>query len=149
MEILDTTLFGQLAVTVGLITEAQLRECMEEAREESGKQVPDLVLLRRAFERKSYLTSFQCEKLMKGDTDGYILGGYRLLYKIASGSFGRVYRADDPATGRVVAIKVLRRRWSGDPHAIELFEREGKLGISLRHPHIAEILTGTQDPVPR
>src|SRR4051812_2126379 len=103
MEILDTTLFGQAAVKIGLISEAQLREVLEEAREESGKQVPDLPILRRVLERKSYLTSFQCEKLMRGDTDGYILGGYRLLYKIASGSFGRVYRADDPRTGNVVA----------------------------------------------
>ena len=54
-------------------------------------------------------------KLLKGETDGYFLGGYRLLYKIASGSFGRVFRADDPSSGTVVAIKVLRRRWSEMP----------------------------------
>src|SRR5262249_55039535 len=81
----------------------------------------------------------------KGDQDGYVLGGYRLLYKIASGSFGRVFRAADPLTGRIVAIKILRKRWSEDPHNIELFEREGRVGLSLRHLNIVEILAVSRD----
>ena len=60
------------------------------------------------------------------------LGGYRLLYKISSGSFGRVFRADDPRSGRVVAVKVLRRRWSEDQARIENFNREGRVGMTLR-----------------
>jgi serine/threonine protein kinase len=94
----------------------------------------------RALERKAYLTALQIDKLLKGDMDGYFLGSYRLLYKIASGSFGRVFRGDDPQTGRVVAIKVLRRRWSEDPQSVDLFEREGRVGMSLRHDNIVEIL---------
>src|SRR5262249_9497812 len=79
-------------------------------------------------------------KLQKGDFDGLMLGGYRVLYKIASGSFGRVFRADDPRSGAAVAIKVLRRRWCEDPHKVDLFEREGKVGLTLRHPNIVQIL---------
>src|SRR5262249_31204696 len=83
------------------------------------------------------------------DPDGYFLGGYRILYKIASGSFGRVYRADDPRTGTIVAVKVLRRKWSEDPHNIELFEREGRLGMGLRHPNIVEVLAVNRGRVTR
>jgi serine/threonine protein kinase len=83
---------------------------------------------------------------MKGDTDGYFIGGYRILYKIASGSFGRVYRAEDRQTGRVVAIKILRRRWSEDEHTIDLFNREGKLGLKLSHPNIVDVLAVNRDP---
>jgi serine/threonine protein kinase len=72
--------------------------------------------------------------------DGYFMGGYRLLYKFASGSFGRVWRGDDPRTGIPVAIKVLRRRWCDDPHKVDLFEREGKVGLTLHHPNIVQIL---------
>ena len=88
----------------------------------------------------------QTSKLIKGDTEGYFLGGYRLLYKISSGSFGRVFRADDPRTGRVVALKVLRNRWSEDQQKIDLFLREGKVGLSLKHPNIVEVLAINQDP---
>src|SRR4029434_7979163 len=97
----------------------------------------------RALERKRYISSFQGNKLRKGDSDGYFLGGYRLLYKIASGSFGRVYRGDDPRTGQVVAVKVLRNKWTMDKQKIDLFLREGQLGMSMRHPNIVSGLAVT------
>jgi serine/threonine protein kinase len=149
MEIEDAISFGQLAVKNGLITDQQFREALEEARELSGKQVPELPVLQRVLERTGALTSYQSSKLLKGDTNGYFLGGYRLLYRIASGSFGRVFRADDPRSGRVVAIKVLRRRWSEDQQRIDLFIREGKVGLTLKHPNIVEVLAISQDPASR
>jgi tRNA A-37 threonylcarbamoyl transferase component Bud32/CheY-like chemotaxis protein len=124
------------------LTEAQLRD----ARDELGEDSENPEALLRALERKGYLTSWQSQKLLKGDTTGYFLGGSRILYKIASGSFGRVFRADDPQTGRVLAIKVLRKRWSEDPQRIELFEREARVGMTLHHPNIVEILAVNHDP---
>jgi serine/threonine protein kinase len=138
----DATDLGQRALKLGLITEAQL----DQAREEIGAKNSDAQALLRALERKGFLTPFQTGKLLKGDTDGYLLGGYRLLYRIASGSFGRVFRADDPATHRVVAVKVLRRRWSDDPKNVESFYREARLGAGLRHSNIVEVLAVNQDP---
>jgi serine/threonine protein kinase len=140
MDNLDAATFLQLIQKFGLATEAQI----EEAQEEVGGS-SDLVLLLRALERKGYLTPWQSGKVLKGDTDGYFLGGYRLLYKIASGSFGRVFRADDPRSGRVVAIKVLRRRWSEDKQHIDLFAREARVGMTLKHPNIVEVLAMSQD----
>jgi CheY-like chemotaxis protein len=139
---LDATTLTQLAIKVGLLTQEQVQEAWDEAG--PGDTDPEPLL--RILERKGYLTPWQSYHLLKGDPDGYFLGGYRILYKVASGSFGRVFRAEDPATGRVVAIKVLRRRWSEDPQRIELFDREGKLGLSLRHPNIVEILAVNRDP---
>ena len=117
MDIQDPAALGRLAVKVGLLTPERLAE----VREELGEKDPPLMAFLRALERKGYLTPWQSGKLLKGDTDGYFLGGYRLLYKIKSGSFGRVFRAEDPRSGRVVALKVLRRRWSEDPTRIEFF----------------------------
>jgi serine/threonine protein kinase len=128
---------------LGLITEAQLQEAWEEI----GQRSQDADVLLRVLERKGSISPYQSQKLLKGDVEGYLIGGYRILYKIASGSFGRVYRADDPQSGRVVAIKVLRRRWSEDEHAIDLFEREGKLGLTLQHPNIVEVIAVNQDPI--
>ena len=141
MEIQDPDILGRLAIKVGLLKEAQLAE----VREELGDKAPDLLTFLRALERRGWLTPWQSAKLLKGDDDGYFLGGYRLLYKIASGSFGRVFRADDPSTGRIVAIKVLRKRWSEDQQRIDLFIREGRVGQSLKHPNIVEVLTMSHD----
>ena len=73
------------------------------------------------------------------------MGGYKLLYKLASGSFGRVFRAENVHTGEVAAVKVLRRRWLDDQDKIELFEREGKVGLTLKHPNIVEVFACNRD----
>jgi serine/threonine protein kinase len=132
-----------LVTKLGLVKREQLDECLAEMVTTTDDPAPLLGIM----ERKAVLTPLQIDKLLKGDLDGYFLGGYRLLYKIASGSFGRVYRGDDPNSGRVVAIKVLRQRWSERPETIELFEREGRVGLSLRHPNIVEVLNVGKDPV--
>src|SRR5437899_5644988 len=89
---LDAAALGEKAVRLGLVSLDQLREGFEEVGQRGGEVEPLLL----ALERKGYLTPWQSQKLLKDDPDGYFLGGYRILYKIASGSFGRVYRADDP-----------------------------------------------------
>ena len=138
----DAEAIAQLARRLDLVTDDQLMDAWAEVGARTGPAAP----LLRALERKGYLTPWQASKLLKGDTDGYILGGYRLLYRIAAGSFGRVYRGDNPRTGEVVAIKVLRRRWAEDNRKIELFEREGKVGLSMQHPNIVRILAVNRDP---
>jgi eukaryotic-like serine/threonine-protein kinase len=136
----DAATLADKAVRVGLITPTQVQDAWEEV----GRNAEPAALL-RCLERKGALTPFQSTKLLKGDTDGYLLGGYRLLYKIASGSFGRVYRAGDRSTGRVVALKVLRQKWTADKHKVEMFVREGKMGMTLHHPNIVETLAVNYD----
>ncbi|HEY1187103.1 MAG TPA: serine/threonine-protein kinase [Gemmata sp.] len=138
---LDASGIGQLAIRLGLVGAEHVRDGLDELGSKTGPAV-DLV---RLLERKRHLTPWQGNKLLKGDLDGYFLGGYRLLYKIASGSFGRVYRGDEPRTGQVVAVKVLRNKWTQDKQKVDLFLREGKLGLSIRHPNIVSVLAVNQD----
>ncbi len=142
---LDAADLARHAVSIGLINDWQVRECQDDP--ECNPSDPGSLL--RLLERKGYVTPWQTQKLLKADKDGYFLGGYRLLYKISSGSFGRVYRADDPQTGTIVAVKVLRNRWSENAHSVELFEREGKVGLQLQHPNIVQILAVNRDPATR
>jgi CheY-like chemotaxis protein/tRNA A-37 threonylcarbamoyl transferase component Bud32 len=136
MSTLDAGAVADSAVRLGLLSIHHAEEAW--AQVESRKSPPQEFL--SCMEQKGYLTPYQSGKLVKGDTDGYFLGGYRVLYKIASGSFGRVYRCDDPSSGRSVAIKVLRKKWSEDKRKIEQFMREAQVGMSLRHSNIVEIL---------
>jgi serine/threonine protein kinase len=145
METVDAAGLSNVAVRLGLLQPHHVQEAWDELGARDGKA--DAFL--RVMERKGYLTPWQSSKLLKSEIDGYFLGGYRLLYKIASGTFGRVYRADDPSTGRVFAVKVLRKKWSENKHVIDLFEREGRMGMSLKHPNIVEILAVSQDPSSR
>jgi tRNA A-37 threonylcarbamoyl transferase component Bud32 len=137
MSNLDAATTAQLLLKIGLATESQLEEAWDDGVRKFGPN--ELLLL--FMERKGYLTPWQSSKVLKGDTDGFVLGGYKLQYKIQSGSFGRVFCAKDETTGRKVAVKVLRRRWSEDQLRIELFEREGRVGMQLHHPNIVEVLS--------
>lgn len=132
---------AQLIVKLRLATPAQVQDCLEELGDVEIDPEPLLSML----SRHGLLTSLQVDKLLKGDMFGYFMGNFRLLYKIHSGTFGRVYRADDPGSGRVVAVKVLRQRWTDKPEVIQMFEREGRLGMSLRHPNIVEVLSVGKD----
>src|SRR5262245_27325884 len=77
---LTTATVAQQAVQLGLLSEGQLQEFRDLRREGDANPEP----LLRALERKGYLTPWQSQKLLKGETEGYFLGGYRLLYRIAS-----------------------------------------------------------------
>jgi serine/threonine protein kinase len=139
----DASKIAGLVSRLRLVDDVSLSECIDELDPE--RQSPENLL--RILERKNLLTPWQTSKLLKGDRDGFYLGGYRLLYKIAAGSFGRVFRADDPNTGTVVAVKVLRRKFSEDKHMVELFHREGKVGQTLHHPNIVtNIAVGKDEP---
>ena len=137
----DAAGVAHLAQRLDLISEDQVQEAWMELGAKTGPAEPFL----RYMERKGYLTPWQASKLIKGDTDGFVLGGYRVLYKISAGTFGRVYRAENRSTGEVVAIKVLRKRWAEDQRKIGLFEREGKVGLGMQHPNIVRILAVNKD----
>ncbi len=94
----------------------------------------------KAFIRRNLLTNWQVERLLRGDRRGYFYGPYKVLYLVGAGTFARVYRAVHKKTGQVVALKVLRSRYSEDPIKTEQFLREGRMGLKLRHPNIVPIL---------
>jgi hypothetical protein len=65
--------------------------------------------------------------------------GYRDVTEIGFGSIANVYRAVEVATGRVVALKLLRVR-DLSPRAVESFERESRaLGALGAHPNIVTL----------
>src|SRR5215472_16461342 len=61
------------------------------------------------------------------------LGPYEILEPIGKGGMGEVYKANDPRTGREVAIKVAGERFS------ERFDREVRTIASLNHPNICAL----------
>jgi serine/threonine protein kinase len=134
----------QMAQLIAKLRLASMRD-VQDAFDELNDPGDDPEPLLAELSRKGLITSLQVDKLQKGDQIGYYMGNYRLLYKIHSGTFGRVYRADDPGSGRVVAVKVLRQRWTDKPEVIQMFEREGRLGMGLRHPNIVEVLSVGKD----
>ncbi|NDC53942.1 MAG: serine/threonine protein kinase, partial [Planctomycetia bacterium] len=103
-----------------------------------GVNVP-IDALAAALLRHELLTSYQLERLRRGDRQGFFYGAARILYQVGAGSFARVFRARHVDTGATMAVKVLRSRFSADPEKCKAFRREGEMGRLLRHPNIVAI----------
>jgi serine/threonine protein kinase len=70
---------------------------------------------------------------------GTIAGSYRILDRIGSGGMGDVYVAEHTTLGRLVALKRLRRQFTGDPLVVARFIDEGRVVNRIRHENIVEI----------
>lgn len=124
----------RLLIELNLIQSGDLQQCLSVLEKNAGS--PELL---QQLEKRQLLTPYQINCLEGGETDMLVVGGCKLLYQIASGSFARVYRACRMDNGAPIGVKVLRDRWAKDRDMVQLFQREGELGKRLKHPHIVPI----------
>ncbi len=127
--------FAQRAFDLGLLTDLQIQETWASF----GSRSVGLDDFVQYLVRREYLTNYQVERLTKGEKSGFFFGDYKVIYLVGTGTFARVYRAVHRETGQIVAVKVLRRRYSDKPLQSGQFVREGQVGCTLRHPNIVPI----------
>ncbi|HEY9778401.1 MAG TPA: serine/threonine-protein kinase [Planktothrix sp.] len=60
---------------------------------------------------------------------------YQLLELIGEGGMGRVYKAKQMMTGRIVALKMLTADSVNDPMHLMRFQQEGKAACAIKHPN--------------
>ena len=66
-------------------------------------------------------------------------GAYRLIHEISRGGMGVVYRAEDLALERPVAIKMLRPDLAQQSDVVERFRSEASILAYLRHPSLVQV----------
>lgn len=67
-----------------------------------------------------------------------MLAGFRVVEKIGEGGMGEVYRANQHALNRTVALKVLQTSDTGD-ELESRFDREINVHIQLSHPNLVKV----------
>ena len=72
---------------------------------------------------------------------GEQVGEYVVEGKLGQGGFGAVFKAQHPLIGKVVAIKVLARKFSVDPEMVARFVAEARAVNQIRHRNIIDIFS--------
>jgi serine/threonine-protein kinase len=135
------TIFGKMAVEQGLCTPEELKRCINEAE---ARRKTNPVMLMDLLVEMGYLTATQVNRLRnsireaKGISSAHQIPGYKILDKIGAGAMAVVYKARQLSLNRIVAIKVLPKRFSENPEYVERFYKEGQAAGKLNHPHIVQ-----------
>lgn len=138
MPVLDIDAVLDQLPLIGLISRDQYREARAEAEDDSS----DAII--RSLMRKGWVTSWQLERLKKGDASSFFFGEYKALFHLAEGTFARVYRGERNDNRAPVAIKVLRNRFATSAEAVSAFHKEAEAGMRLRHENIVRIIDSGQ-----
>ena len=135
MQDLTTEEVASAVIELGLIDPAKMPAVWREI----GSHDAPLEQFGSVCVRRELLTGYQWERVRNGYRNGFFYGRTKVLYQAGAGSFARVYRAIVQANQEILAVKVLRKRFSADEIKGELFLREGRMGLMLRHPGIVRI----------
>ncbi len=68
------------------------------------------------------------------------VAGYRLIRKLGQGGMGSVHEAEEMASGRRVALKLMAPEYTTSATAVERFLQEGRLASSIAHPRCVFVL---------
>jgi serine/threonine protein kinase len=88
------------------------------------------------------LTHIIADRLGHGAHDGFggkTIEGFRILRSVGRGGMSVVYRAQDEATGEIVALKMMSYRLIYDALALARFQHEADLVQRLDHENIARL----------
>ncbi len=135
------TMFGRMAVDQRLCTEDELQRCQEEAKQ---RQASEPVTIEHLLIHHQFITKNQAHRLRSSirdskDTASQI-PGYKVISKLGSGAMAVVYKAKQISLDRVVAVKVLPKRFSEKPDYIRRFFQEGKIAAKLNPNNLVQAI---------
>ena len=81
---------------------------------------------------------------LPGTTSLPSVPGYELLEEVGHGGMGVVYKAKQTASGRIVALKIIRKERLSHPESVLRFRRESQAASRLSHPNIVLVYESDQ-----
>lgn len=132
------TLVARMVVDAGLATPEEVEHCLAMVRQNDE---PNQASLMHVLVNNRYATERQLARLkqqLEVERSGQKIAGYKFLGKLGAGAMATVHKAKQLSLDRVVAIKILPRKFSSNPQFIERFYAEGRAAATLNHPNIVQ-----------
>ena len=133
------TIVGKIVVERGLVTTEELDEALELA-DQRRKLDPSLSIAEVLLDSEM-LTRRQLDRVRteyETDRNSQQIPGYKILRKLGAGAMATVFLAKQISLDRLVAIKILPKRFSDNESFIERFYREGRAAAKLNDQNIVQ-----------
>ncbi len=135
------SIFGKMVIDQGLCTNDELQRSLELLK---VRYKTDPVMLKDLMVELGYVTDTQAERIKTSiketKTAAYQIPGYRILGKLGAGAMAIVYKAKQLSLDRVVAIKILPKRFTENPEYVDRFYKEGRAAAKLNHANIVQAI---------
>lgn len=131
------TMIGRAAVDRGLVASDELDKALsvvaERRKSEEGLALAEVMI------ESELVTRSQVERLrseFEADKSSQQIPGYKILEKLGAGAMATVFLARQLSLDRLVAVKVLPKRFSANESFIRRFYKEGRAAAKLNDPNI-------------
>jgi serine/threonine protein kinase/beta-glucanase (GH16 family) len=144
----DDLLVGHVALTLKIIDEGCLKECLEdlEKARRAGQEISlEELLIRRGAAKPENIARIRLELSLRSGGIS-TLSRYETRERLGEGTTAIVFRAWDRDLKRFVALKVLREVAGLSPIARERFRREAEAAAGLTHPNVVTLHDAGETP---
>ncbi|MCK4275306.1 MAG: serine/threonine protein kinase [Phycisphaerae bacterium] len=130
---------AKLVVEQKLATQEEVDRCLQahrSAQDPRNQSLADVMVVR------GVVTKGQIDRIKTTleASRGQQIPGYQILAKLGAGAMATVFKARQLSLDRLVAIKVLPKRYSQDTDYVERFYKEGKAAAKLNHANIVQAI---------
>ncbi|MEX2215285.1 MAG: serine/threonine-protein kinase [Phycisphaeraceae bacterium] len=136
------SMIGRLVVEQGLASSDEVKAAMERQKQladtspgASQKSLGDILIEQGAVTETQLKRVRPAIEQQQGSQQ---IPGYQLLKKLGAGAMATVYLGKQVSLDRLVAIKVLPKKFMSNPEFVERFYAEGRAAAKLNHPNIVQ-----------
>ena len=127
------TLLGRVVIERGLVSPDELEHVRNDREVDPEGSLADALL------RSGFMTASQVDRLrseVESEKSSQRIPGYKIIRKLGAGAMATVFLAKQLSLDRLVAIKVLPRRYNDNADFIARFYKEGRAATKLNDPNL-------------
>ena len=132
-----------MAIKNGFLTREQVKECLRELKNdgELGVRFEDLAVEKGFLDNEQATALALAYRRLRKDSEKkkWSVKGYEIYGKLGEGGLGVVFKAKQTSMNRLVALKILHKRWLNDEEFKQRFLVEARLVGKLSHQNLIKV----------
>ncbi|MCZ6690802.1 MAG: serine/threonine-protein kinase [Planctomycetota bacterium] len=140
---------ARLAVQNGFCTRAQADGCLEKFMKDDRPPPIETILVEKGYLTNDQATALQLavRRIRKDAEKKYwSVSGYEIYNMLGEGGLGVVFKSKQVSMNRLVALKILHKRWLSDEEFRKRFLVEARIVGKLSHPNLIKVFeVGRED----